>query len=127
MRSQHLVQDCNDQDCPIDCNYTEWTAWSACEPACSGITNRWDMVGPTEGLWNFNGPMWLLVASSGQESNYHPGAAAWWRGKPFSFISFIYIDYIYIYPFISFYSFLFCFATWPPWPSGPCDSKLRSD
>lgn len=33
-------EDCNDQDCPIDCNYTEWTAWSACEPACSGITNR---------------------------------------------------------------------------------------
>ena len=62
-----------------------------------------------------------FVASSGQESNYHPGAAAWWRGKwtikflkqmdhpvdPFSFISF----YILLYPFISFYILLYPFTS----------------
>jgi len=33
-------EDCSDQACPVDCDYTEWTPWSSCEPFCSGISNR---------------------------------------------------------------------------------------
>ncbi|CAE7251463.1 SSPO [Symbiodinium natans] len=33
-------EDCNIENCPLDCEYTEWTEWSTCEPFCSGLTNR---------------------------------------------------------------------------------------
>eukprot|EP00930_Biecheleria_cincta_P043973 TRINITY_DN30169_c0_g2_i1.p1 TRINITY_DN30169_c0_g2~~TRINITY_DN30169_c0_g2_i1.p1 ORF type:complete len:1516 (+),score=202.90 TRINITY_DN30169_c0_g2_i1:88-4635(+) len=33
-------KDCNLQECPKDCQLSDWQAWSSCEPFCSGTRQR---------------------------------------------------------------------------------------
>lgn len=30
------IQPCNQQGCPVDCAYTDWTSWSSCTKSCGG-------------------------------------------------------------------------------------------
>ncbi|CAE7739327.1 Sspo [Symbiodinium sp. CCMP2592] len=33
-------QKCNTQDCPVDCETSDWSSWSSCEPFCKGMQNQ---------------------------------------------------------------------------------------
>lgn len=34
------TQNCGTASCPIECEYSDWTAWSPCEPFCNGTQTR---------------------------------------------------------------------------------------
>ncbi|CAE7417129.1 HMCN1 [Symbiodinium sp. CCMP2592] len=34
------TEDCGEAACPVDCEVSDWTAWTPCAPFCHGTTNR---------------------------------------------------------------------------------------